>query len=80
MVIAIILLTLLVRVTPDPAVPPQIVSQRRMQLLQPEIKEIQKRYKGDRVKIQEATQAFYKERGVNPAARLPAAGPPVHAC
>ncbi|MGH2511930.1 MAG: YidC/Oxa1 family membrane protein insertase, partial [Candidatus Limnocylindrales bacterium] len=45
----------------------QIVSQRRMQLLGPELKEIQKRFKGDRVKVQEATQAFYKERGVNPA-------------
>ena len=39
-----------------------------MQLLQPEIKEISRRYKGDRAKISEATMALYKERGVNPAA------------
>jgi YidC/Oxa1 family membrane protein insertase len=67
MVIAIIAVTLLVRVVLIPLYRKQIVSQKRMQLLAPELKEIQKRYKGDRVKVQEATQAFYKERGVNPA-------------
>jgi YidC/Oxa1 family membrane protein insertase len=67
MVIAIIAVTLLVRVVLIPLYRKQIVSQRRMQLLAPELKEIQKRFKGDRVKVQEATQAFYKERGVNPA-------------
>ena len=35
-----------------------------MQLLQPEIKEIQRKYKGDRVKQQAATQEFYKQRGI----------------
>ena len=39
-----------------------------MQLLQPEIKEIQQRYKGDAMKTSEAQQALYKERGVNPLA------------
>jgi YidC/Oxa1 family membrane protein insertase len=67
MVVAIIVVTLLVRVLLIPLYRKQIVSQRRMQLLAPELKEIQKRFKGDRVKVQEATQAFYKERGVNPA-------------
>jgi YidC/Oxa1 family membrane protein insertase len=67
MVIAIIVVTLLVRIILIPLYRKQIVSQRRMQLLGPELKEIQKRFKGDRVKVQEATQAFYKERGVNPA-------------
>ncbi|HLY13204.1 MAG TPA: YidC/Oxa1 family membrane protein insertase [Candidatus Limnocylindrales bacterium] len=67
MVIAIIAVTLLVRVILIPLYRKQIVSQKRMQLLGPELKEIQKRFKGDRVKVQEATQAFYKERGVNPA-------------
>lgn len=67
MVLAIIAVTLLVRVVLIPLYRKQIVSQKRMQLLAPELKEIQKRYKGDRVKLQEGTQAFYKERGVNPA-------------
>ncbi len=67
MVVAIVAVTLLVRVVLIPLYRKQIVSQKRMQLLAPEIKEIQRRFKGDRVKVQEATQAFYKERGVNPA-------------
>ena len=67
MVLAIIAVTLMVRVILIPLYRKQIVSQKRMQLLNPELKEIQKRYKGDRAKTQEATQAFYKERGVNPA-------------
>ncbi len=66
--IAIIVLTLIIRAATIPLFRQQTVSQRRMQLLQPEIKEIQRRFKGDRVKIQEATMALYKERGVNPAA------------
>jgi YidC/Oxa1 family membrane protein insertase len=67
MVLAIIAVTLMVRVILIPLYRKQIVGQKRMQLLNPELKEIQKRYKGDRTKTQEATQAFYKERGVNPA-------------
>jgi YidC/Oxa1 family membrane protein insertase len=38
-----------------------------MQLLQPEIKELQRKYKGDRVKQQAAVQEFYRQRGINPA-------------
>ena len=45
----------------------QLVSSRQMQLLQPEIKELQRKYKGDRVKQQSAVSEFYKQRGVNPA-------------
>ncbi len=66
--IAIIILTLIIRALVIPLFRRQTVSQRRMQLLQPEIKEIQRRYKGDRTKTSEATMALYKERGVNPAA------------
>jgi YidC/Oxa1 family membrane protein insertase len=45
----------------------QIVSQRRMQMLQPELKAIQAKYKGDRAKISEQQMQLYKDRGVNPA-------------
>jgi YidC/Oxa1 family membrane protein insertase len=38
-----------------------------MQLLQPEVKELQRKYKGDRVKQQAAVQEFYRQRGINPA-------------
>jgi YidC/Oxa1 family membrane protein insertase len=64
--IAIIVLTLLVRTAVLPLVRKQLVSQRRMQLLQPEIKEIQRRYKGDSVKARVAQQELFKERGINP--------------
>lgn len=64
--IAIILLTIILRIVLIPVFRRQTVSTRRMQLLGPEVKEIQRRNKGDRVKINEATQALYRERGVNP--------------
>ena len=64
--IAIIVLTLLVRTAVIPLVRRQLTSQRRMQLLQPEIKEIQRRYKGDQVKARTAQQELFKERGINP--------------
>jgi len=63
---AIVVLTLLVRTLVIPLVRKQLVSQRRMQLLQPEIKEIQRRYKGDSNKARIAQQELMKERGVNP--------------
>ena len=46
----------------------QTVSTKRMQMLGPELKELQKRYKGDAVKAQQAQREFYRERGVNPLA------------
>ncbi len=64
--LAIIMLTLIVRTLVIPLVRKQLVSQRRMQMLQPEIKEIQKRYKGDAVKGRLAQQELFKERGINP--------------
>ena len=64
--LAIIVLTLIVRTLVIPLVRKQLVSQRRMQLLQPEIKEIQKRYKGDSMKARTAQQELFKERGINP--------------
>jgi YidC/Oxa1 family membrane protein insertase len=64
--VAIIVLTVGLRALMTPLYRRQIVSSRRMQLLGPELKEIQKRYKGDRVKAQAAQQQLYKERGISP--------------
>jgi YidC/Oxa1 family membrane protein insertase len=64
--IAIVLLTIVIRIPLIPLFRSQTVSQKRMQLLQPELREIAKRYKGDRNKISQMQQALYKERGVNP--------------
>jgi YidC/Oxa1 family membrane protein insertase len=44
----------------------QIKSMQAMQALQPKIKEIQKKYKGNKQKAQEETMRLYKEAGVNP--------------
>ena len=65
--IAIILMTLIVRAALIPLFRRQIVSTKRMQLVQPELKELQKRLKGDRAKYSQAQMELYKERGVNPA-------------
>ena len=68
MAVAIVIITLLVRAIVIPLYRKQIVSQKRTQMLQPELKEIQRRFKGDRAKIQAAQAEFYKERGVSPTA------------
>ncbi|MEZ0241627.1 MAG: YidC/Oxa1 family membrane protein insertase [Chloroflexota bacterium] len=68
--IAIILTTLIVRTAMVPLMRRQMVSMRRMQAVAPEIKEIQRRYKSDRVKQQQATMALYKERGISQAGCL----------
>ncbi|HSP20333.1 MAG TPA: membrane protein insertase YidC, partial [Myxococcaceae bacterium] len=65
--VAIILMTLIVRAALIPLFRRQIVSTKRMQLIQPELKELQKRYKGDRAKYSAAQMELFNERGVNPA-------------
>ena len=64
--VAIILLTLLIRIVLLPLGIKQIRSMHAMQAVQPQLKEIQKKYKGDRQKQYEETQKLYKEFGVNP--------------
>ncbi len=64
--LAIILLTIAVRILLLPLSIKQTRSQREMQRIMPEIKALQKKHKGDRQKINEATMALYKEHGVNP--------------
>ena len=65
--IAIIVITLLMRLLMLPVFRAQIVSQRRMQMLQPELRAISVKYKGNRTKISEEQMKLYKERGYNPA-------------
>ncbi|HUG37219.1 MAG TPA: YidC/Oxa1 family membrane protein insertase [Candidatus Limnocylindrales bacterium] len=65
---SIVILTLIVRAVLIPLYRKQLVSQRRMQLIQPELREIQKRFKSDKLKARLAQQELFKERGVNPLA------------
>ncbi|MEO5940096.1 MAG: YidC/Oxa1 family membrane protein insertase [Candidatus Limnocylindrales bacterium] len=66
--IAIILMTIIIRIILIPIFRRQTVSTKRTQMLAPEVKEIQRRFKGDRLKQQEAQRQLYGERGINPAA------------
>jgi len=68
--IAIILTTLIVRTAMVPLMRRQMVSMRQMQSIQPEIKEIQRRFKGDRLKQQSAQAELMKERGISQAGCL----------
>jgi YidC/Oxa1 family membrane protein insertase len=65
--LAIIALTIVIRLLMVPLFRRQIVSQRRMQMIQPEMRAIQLKYKGNRAKISEEQMKLYRERGVNPA-------------
>ena len=46
----------------------QIKSSRNMQLLQPKVKELQKKYGHDRERLAQETMKLYKETGTNPFA------------
>ena len=64
--IGIILLTIVVRIILLPLTISQTRSMARMQMLQPELKEIQKQFKGDQQRTQQEVMAFYKKNNVNP--------------
>ena len=64
--LAIILMTLVTRIVLLPLSIKSTRSMREMQLIQPEIKRLQKKYKGDRQKLNTEMMALYKEHGVNP--------------
>ncbi|TET52204.1 MAG: YidC/Oxa1 family membrane protein insertase [Actinomycetota bacterium] len=66
--IVIILLTIIVRLILTPLTITQTRSMARMQKIQPQLKELQKKYKDDKQKLQQETMAFYKENNVNPLA------------
>ncbi len=66
--LAIIGLTIIVRLILFPLTWKQYKSAQQMQLIQPQIKELQKKYKSDRGKLQEETMKLYSEHRVNPFA------------
>jgi len=66
--LAIIGLTIIVRLILFPLTWKQYKSAQQMQMIQPQIKELQKKYKGDRGKLQEETMKLYSEHRVNPFA------------
>ena len=64
--IAIIAFTLLVRLALVPLTVKQSRQIKAMGALQPKMKEIQDRYKGDRQRASQETMKLYREQGVNP--------------
>jgi YidC/Oxa1 family membrane protein insertase len=65
-VLSIVGLVVVIRVLLIPLFVKQIKAQRGLQILQPEIKAIQKRYKDDRQKQSEEMMKLYRETGTNP--------------
>lgn len=66
--VAIILLTILVRVVTAPLMTRQMRSMKRMQEMQPRLQEIQEKYKDDRQRQQEEMMKLWRETGFNPVA------------
>jgi YidC/Oxa1 family membrane protein insertase len=63
---AIIFLTFTVRIVILPLTFKGVKSMQRLQTLQPEIKQIQERYKDDRQRMNQEIMAFYQREKVNP--------------
>lgn len=65
--LAIIILTVLLKLALYPLSVKQMQSMKGMQLVQPKVQEIQKKYKNDKEKMNKAIMELYKEYNVNPA-------------
>lgn len=66
--LAIIIVTLIIRLLLFPIQRKQLKSSFQMQQVQPRMQEIQQLYAGDQVKIQQEMQKLYQETGFNPLA------------
>jgi YidC/Oxa1 family membrane protein insertase len=64
--ISIVLLTLLIRCALIPLTRAQLKSSKAMQEIQPQLKELQAKYRSDPQRLMAEQQALYKANGVNP--------------
>lgn len=64
--LAIIVFTVVIRTVLAPLFAAQIRQQKEMQRMQPLIREVQRKHKGNAQKIQQEQMALYREHGVNP--------------
>jgi len=64
--LSIVGLVVVIRILLIPLFVKQIKAQRNMQLIQPQIKEIQKKYAGDRERQSQEMMKLYRETGTNP--------------
>ena len=65
--LAIIVLTLLVRLLMHPLTSKQMKSMEKMQKLQPQLKVLQEKYADDKDELNRQTMALYQENKINPA-------------
>ena len=65
-ILAIVFLVVTVRVILFPVFVKQIKSQRAMQALQPKVKELQEKHKGDRETLQKEMMELYRTEKANP--------------
>ena len=68
--IAIILLTLLVRVLTFPLTQRSMKSMKRFSVIAPQMKELQEKYGSDRDKLQEEMMKLYRQKGMNPLSAM----------
>ena len=66
MVLTIVVFTILVRLLTYPLTAQQMRSSTTMQKLQPELKQLQEKYKNDREKLAQEQMRLYREYGINP--------------
>ncbi len=66
--LAIIVLTVIVRIVIVPLTVKQIRSMQKLQVVAPQLKALQQKYKHDKQRQQQEIMNFYKENKVNPAA------------
>ena len=64
---SIILVTVLIRALLYPLTKKQMQSMKKMQSVQPKMKELQEKYGKDREKLSQKQMELYREEGVNPA-------------
>ncbi|MFA6666418.1 MAG: membrane protein insertase YidC, partial [Armatimonadota bacterium] len=66
--LALLIITVVFKVLTTPLSNVQFKSMKEMQKIQPLVRELQEKYKGDQKELGERTMALYKEHGVNPFA------------
>ena len=64
--VAIILLTVTIKLVLFPVTQKGYESMEKMKVIQPRMKELQEKYESDRMKLAEEQQKLFKEEGVNP--------------
>ncbi len=68
--VAIILLTILVRIVTYPLTQRSMTSMKRFSVIAPQMKELQEKYANDRDKLQEELMKLYRQKGMNPLAAM----------